>query len=121
MAFSRKLLYILLLIVSIFVFVGCDPSVDPTDITDPTDPTLPTNPEIATPSNVAIQNGVVSWTAVSGATGYVVLVGDARHVSTTTTFDLKTLMLSEGTYQVRVIAVVGTEESNPSTARSRSE
>ena len=120
----KKILFFILLLVSVFVFVGCDPvdvttdPTDPTSPTEPTDPTTPTDPEIAAPTNVAINNGVVTWTAVSGADGYVVLVGSARHATSSTSFDLKPLGLANGTYQVRVATVKGAGESSPSAALS---
>ena len=70
---------------------------------------------LATPQNVAINDGVVTWTAVSGASSYVVYVDSVSHPVTTTTFDLNTLNLSAGTHPVFVVAVAGVDSSAAST------
>lgn len=92
--------YILILLFA-FVFVGCDKTL---------------NPEIETPKNVQIDDGVVSWTKVLDADKYVVVVNTDRYDVSTNTYDLKTLNLPIGTYQISVIVVKGEKTSLPSEA-----
>ncbi|MBN2300772.1 MAG: hypothetical protein JXC31_06280 [Acholeplasmataceae bacterium] len=73
---------------------------------------------VGVPQNVAINEGVVTWNAVSGATGYVVHVGSQTHTVTATTFDLTTLSLTQGNYTVYVVAMIGTDASANSTSLS---
>jgi hypothetical protein len=101
MKVSTKLFYGLLLALSTFLLVGC---FGPT----------PIDTEISAPTNVVITDGVVSWTAVSEATGYTVVVGTTSYSVTTASFDLKTLTLDYGTYMVHVITVKGDKVSLPS-------
>ena len=70
---------------------------------------------VDTPTNVAINGNVVSWTAVAGATSYVVTVDGTDHTVTTTSLDLSTLNLAVGNHTVTVKALNGTVESNAST------
>jgi len=69
---------------------------------------------ISAPINVQISNDVLSWNPVSDATEYVVVVGTTRRTVTSTTFNLSSLNLQQGTYEVSVIAKRNTIESNPS-------
>lgn len=69
---------------------------------------------ISAPINVRISNDVLSWNPVSDATEYVVVVGTTRRTVTSTTFNLSSLNLQQGTYEVSVIAKRNTIESNPS-------
>jgi len=73
---------------------------------------------IGVPQNVAINDGVVTWSAVTDASSYVVHVGTETHTVTVTTFDLSTLTLTEGNYSVFVVAMIGTDASSPSTTVS---
>ncbi|MBE0700903.1 MAG: fibronectin type III domain-containing protein [Acholeplasmataceae bacterium] len=82
----RKFLSIFMLLLALFVIVGCK------DV------------ELETPTNVVITEGVVTWDAVEGAESYKVVVNTVAHDTTSTTFDLKTLSLAPGTYQVTIIA-----------------
>ncbi len=75
-----------------------------------------TNQSVSTPTNVAINSGVVSWTAVTGADSYIVSVDGTNHTTTSTSFDLSTLSLATGNHSVTVIAVSGTNQSTASTA-----
>ncbi len=67
------------------------------------------------PTNLTITDGVLTWTAVSGATGYVVEVNGTEHNVTTTNFNLESLNLPVGSYQVKVFTKVGNDLSNAST------
>jgi division protein CdvB (Snf7/Vps24/ESCRT-III family) len=83
----KKIVYLLLLFVFSLSLVGCKKE-----------------KELGTPINVKLQGETVSWDAVENADGYVVKVGIAEHTAASTTFDLGTLTLAEGTYQVSVKA-----------------
>ena len=56
------------------------------------------------PTNVQINAGVVSWTAVTDATSYVVYVGSLSYSVTTTSLDLTTKNIPVGTHTVYVVA-----------------
>ncbi|HHU80525.1 MAG TPA: hypothetical protein GXZ35_04230, partial [Acholeplasmataceae bacterium] len=81
----RKNFKFFLLLTALFVLVGCTKTLD-------------------TPTNVRISDDVVHWDQVKEATGYVVKVGVNEHSTTTNSFDLKTLTLDTGTYQISVKA-----------------
>jgi|GEM_PF-166235 len=98
-SFMRKLFYMFLL----FAFAGAIAACD----------NLP-QITLDTPTNVVINDGVLTWNAVSGAESYTIVVGMSNHTATGTSFDLKTLTLEEGSYQVSVIAVAGDKVSIPS-------
>ncbi len=70
------------------------------------------------PTNVTISGDIVTWTAVSGADSYIVVVNSTEHVVTTTTFDLSTLNLTAGTYTISVVAKKGTQVSLPTASIS---
>ena len=70
---------------------------------------------VGVPQNVAIADGIVTWSAVTGADSYVVHVGTETHTVTVTTFDLTTLTLEQGNYSVSVVAMIGTNASSSST------
>ncbi|MCR3906152.1 MAG: hypothetical protein NUK62_03895 [Tenericutes bacterium] len=74
--------------------------------------------DLDTPTNVVINNGIVTWDAVEDAEEYRVVVGTNTYTVTTTTFDLNTLELAEGSYQVTVVAVAGDSISLPSSSAS---
>ena len=95
----KRLFLFLALFLSVFALVGC----------------IDLDTQVKTPTNVAIADGVVTWTAVTGVDGYVVFVDTTGHDVEVTTFDLKTLSLAEGTYQITVTAVKGDKSSIPST------
>ncbi len=81
----RKNFKFFLLLTALFVLVGCTKTLD-------------------TPTNVRISDDVVHWDQVKEATGYVVKVGVNEHSTATNSFDLKTLTLDTGTYQISVKA-----------------
>lgn len=66
---------------------------------------------VEVPKNVKIVAGVVSWDAVVGATSYLVHVGTMNFTVTTTTVDLKTKSIPEGTHAVYVNTVKGSKSS----------
>jgi hypothetical protein len=74
--------------------------------------------ELSAPANVTINNGIINWTAVTNALGYIVVVNGVNHSTTQTTFDLKTITLPEGTYTVTVKATRNTLQSPASSAAS---
>ncbi len=96
----KKLMRIVLLLLVTFVLVSCNGEVTIT---------------LDTPQNVAITNGVVTWDAVTDATGYTVIVNSNTYSVTVTTYDLNTLDLPAGTYPVHIIATQGLNVSEPST------
>ncbi len=71
---------------------------------------------LAVPGNVTITGDTLTWGVVVDATGYIVTVNGADHNVVTTTFDLSTLTLANGTYSVTVKATDGTNQSVASTA-----
>lgn len=95
----KRLFLFLALFLSVFALVGC----------------IDLDTQVKTPTNVAITDGVVTWTAVTGVDGYVVFVDTTGHDVEVTTFDLKTLSLADGTYQITVTAVKGDKSSIPTT------
>jgi hypothetical protein len=97
----KKTLFLVFLILTTFFLVSCDRDIDL---------------DLNTPTNVTIQDGVVSWQAVSEADSYIVLVDLVEHSVTSTSFDLNTLSLAPGSYSIRVMAVKGDAQSVPSTA-----
>ncbi|MFA6801575.1 MAG: hypothetical protein WCR19_05660 [Acholeplasmataceae bacterium] len=79
----------------------------------------PVDDTIGVPSNLQISDeGVLSWNAVTGATGYIVIVGTTENSASTTNFDLAALDLSDGSYQVKVVALINNDRSNESAAVS---
>ena len=100
----KKFLTIVLLLISTIALVACaDKGVDT---------------ELASPKNVAIADGVVTWSAVTGAEEYTVVVGTRSFTTTLTTFDLKTQNIMVGTHTVVVLAVKAGKSSLPSTSLS---
>lgn len=57
------------------------------------------------PINIKLTGTVVSWDSVEGASGYIVLVNSTEHQVSSVTFDLATLDLPVGQYEIRVKAV----------------
>jgi hypothetical protein len=70
------------------------------------------------PTNVQINAGVVSWTAVTDATSYVVYVGSLSYSVTTTSLDLTTKNIPVGTHTVYVVAKKDTLTSENSASVS---
>jgi hypothetical protein len=93
--FRKKFLYLFILFLSLF-FIACN------------------NTDLKAPKNLAINDGVLTWDAVDGAESYIVVVNENRYDVTVTTYNLKNLNLSVGTYQVTIIAVKGKSASVPS-------
>ncbi len=100
----RKILGLLLLLISAFVLVACgDKTLDPT---------------INAPTNVQLSDeGVLSWNAVSGADYYIVYI-DQRpvEVKTGTSLDLTQENILVGDRIITVVTVKGDGQSLPSTA-----
>jgi len=70
--------------------------------------------ELDTPQNIAIQDGVVTWDAVTDAESYLVSVGTQIFTVTDTTFNLNELNLDPGEHLVHIVAMKGTAVSLPS-------
>jgi hypothetical protein len=70
--------------------------------------------ELDPPTNVQINNGVITWTAVSGIEEYVVVVGTQQFMVTTTQFNLNSLQLSVGSYSIHVLSKKDDKVSLPS-------
>lgn len=62
---------------------------------------------LTAPKNVTIEGAIVSWDAVEEASGYIVVVDNDEYEVSTTTFDLASLDLDYGGYDVKVKAVAG--------------
>ncbi len=69
------------------------------------------NTQLSAPTGVSITNGILTWTAVTGATSYTVHVGSQTFTSTQATFNLSQQSFAVGSYQVYVVATAGTDES----------
>jgi len=85
----KKIAIVILLFVIIStLLIGCTPSV------------------LSTPRNVRIDNELLKWNSVEGATGYKIFVnGDEMAETTNTTYKLSELDLTEGeTYEITVAA-----------------
>lgn len=74
-----------------------------------------TSTDLGVPQNVTLVDGVLSWSAVPEADSYVVSVGSETYTVTTLSFDLNTITLPTGVYNVSVRAKRGTELSASST------
>lgn len=97
----RKVLGLLLLMISVFVLVSCKDDVDTS---------------IASPKNVTLTEGVLSWSAVSGADSYIVYV-DTRPIEVSgTQLDLTQEYILVGQHVITVVAVKGDKQSIPSSA-----
>jgi len=100
----KKVLGLMLLLISVFALVACgDKTIDPT---------------INPPTNVQISAaGVLSWNAVSGADYYIVFI-DQRpvEVRTGTSLDLSKENILVGNRIITVVTVKGDGQSLPSTA-----
>lgn len=68
------------------------------------------------PNNLKIAEHTLTWDAVKDAESYVVIINNQEYTVTTTTFDLSTLNLGNGTYSVYVVAKKGATLSMPSTS-----
>ena len=95
----KKLALFVFVLLTIFALAACNRQID-----------LDLDP----PANVVIVDGVVSWAAVDEADSYIVFVNLTEYPVTSTSFDLKTLGLAAGTYQISVVAVKGEAQSLPS-------
>lgn len=71
--------------------------------------------KLGVPKNVKITGDVLSWDAVDGAEGYLVIVDSAEHATTVTSFDLSSLSLAVGTYSIGVKATANDLTSDVST------
>lgn len=99
----KKIVLLFVFTTFIFGLAACNREIDDT---------------IESPQNIEITNGIVSWDAVSDADHYLVYVNQDDYEVSATTFDLKTLSLSEGTYSITVVAVRDDKVSLPSSAQS---
>lgn len=96
----KKTIRIFLVLIVLFSLVACGKKLD-------------------APTNVKITGNVVTWNESKKATSYVIKVGSNEYPVSTNSFDLSSLSLSPGTYQVSVKAVGNANnDSNYSTAVS---
>ncbi|MFP4177907.1 MAG: hypothetical protein ACLFTZ_04000, partial [Acholeplasmataceae bacterium] len=70
--------------------------------------------QLDAPTGLSIDDNVLSWDAVSGATRYEVAIGDEVYATTEANFDLSSLFLSPGSYDVSVTARSGERSSDGS-------
>ncbi len=97
----RKVLQIMILLLSVFVLVACGDKTP--DLT------------IDAPKNVELNGDVLTWDAVSDADSYLVYI-DTRSVAVTgTTFNLANEPMTVGEHLISVVAVRGEGFSIPST------
>ena len=100
----KRLLFLAVLLFSVFALQACDEKAPPIVA------------ELSAPTNVVIQEGVVSWTAVENATGYRVVVGQNQYETANTTYNLNTLQMAAGNYNVTIVAFNATQVSLPSSS-----
>ncbi|MCU0104621.1 fibronectin type III domain-containing protein [Acholeplasma vituli] len=67
---------------------------------------------------VTLTGQLLSWPAVTNATGYQVIINSTVHNTTATSFDLSTLNLTTGTYVITVKATAGTTLSQASAPKN---
>ncbi len=63
------------------------------------------------PTNLLITEDVLTWTAVAGASSYLVKVNGVDHTVSSPTFNLGELELAYGSYEVQVLTKVGEDYS----------
>ena len=63
------------------------------------------------PTNLLITEDVLTWTAVTGASSYLVKVNGVDHTVSSPTFNLGDLALAYGSYEVQVLTKVGEDYS----------
>lgn len=63
------------------------------------------------PTNLLITEDVLTWTAVTGASSYLVKVNGVDHTVSSPTFNLGNLELAYGSYEVQVLSKVGKDFS----------
>ncbi len=99
----KKLLFIFILIFSVFGFAACDGGETPDiDITE----------SVGVPTNLAVNGKVLTWDAVATATGYIVYVnGEEKQTVTTTSYDFSSLSGDNLLFQVVAKAPKGTNDS----------
>ncbi|MCL2474699.1 MAG: hypothetical protein FWF37_00985 [Chloroflexi bacterium] len=101
----------LIVLLSAVMIISCTVVLAACGSTDSNKPNTPNTPQeqtqqLTTPTNLAVNNATASWVAVANANGYTVRIGTTEHqVASGTTFDLSSVTLAEGTYQVSVKAV----------------
>lgn len=66
---------------------------------------------LSSPTNVTLTGDVLSWSAVTNATGYTIFIDTVEVNVTGTSYDLSQQSLDAGTYSVHVVATAGTVES----------
>lgn len=98
----KKFMLVLLSLIALIAISGCDKKNG--------------DDKLDAPQNVAVSNDIVTWDAVDGATSYRVIVGENSYTTTATTFDLSTVSINSGTFDIIVIAMKGETVSNPSTS-----
>lgn len=110
----------------LFTFAGCQLFKSKTTTKDTTTTQITTTTNQATttqqpviidaPTNVQISYDIVSWSPVSNAEEYLVIVNNSSSYRTeATSFDLAKLQLPDGSYTIAIKAVKGSTQSQPST------
>lgn len=110
----------------LFTFAGCQlfksktttKDTTTTQITTTTNQTTTTQQPVIidAPTNVQISYDIVSWSPVSNAEEYLVIVNNSSSYRTeATSFDLAKLQLPDGSYTIAIKAVKGSTQSQPST------
>ncbi|MGD9604829.1 MAG: hypothetical protein AB7V00_01575 [Bacilli bacterium] len=100
----KKLLFIFLLIFSVFGLIACDGGENTDDID--------TTENIDVPVNLAITAKTLTWDAVVGATGYIIYVNnEEKQTVTTTSYDFSSLSGDNLVFQVVTKAPSGMDNS----------
>lgn len=124
----KRVIYGIVLVFLLGLVVACQTSTEPTTTTTTTtlsqsssttsQSTTGTTPTLAIPAGVALENRVVSWQSVAGATSYVVKINDQTFNTTLTTFDIPLSIY--GAVSIQVKALNASIESSYSSALSLS-
>jgi hypothetical protein len=101
---KQRVLVLLVFLLSIFALVGCN---DTTTTTTTTNATTIITERLPAPTGLSITGTVLTWNAVTGATGYAIYVNDAFQANvTTTSFDFASV--SGNQLLFRVVAKAAT-------------
>lgn len=115
----RKFLILGMFLVVALVIMGCNGQTTDLITAGPTTqapttqaPTVPVVEQIEAPTGLTITGNVLSWSAVTGATGYVIYVNGTQQTTvTTTTYDFTSLSGDQFTFRVKALAPTGQADS----------